>query len=79
MVLFWPALELIWVAYGFGDASVEGFGGKSQPIAQLLRSASDFGVLNHLRRHQINVDYKICEIMLKKKIMQGGSLVVNFG
>ena len=33
MVLLRPVLAPIWVAYGVGDASDEGFGGKSQPIA----------------------------------------------
>ena len=36
-MLLRPVLALIWVAYGFGYTSDEFFGGKSQPIAQLLR------------------------------------------
>ena len=36
MVLLRPVLAPIWVTYGFGDASTEGFGGKYQPIAQIL-------------------------------------------
>ena len=37
MFLLWPVLAPIWVAYGFWDASAEGFCGKYQPISQLLR------------------------------------------
>ena len=79
MVLLQPVLAPIWVAYGFGDASSEGFGDKSQPIPQLLRFTLDFDVLNHLIRHLKNLNYIICEIMLKKNIRQGCSLVMKFG
>ena len=41
--------------------------------------ASDFGVLNHLRIHRMNVNSTICAIMVNKKLSQGGSLVMNFG
>ena len=36
-MLYQPVLAPIWVAYGFGYASDEGFGGKSQPITQPIR------------------------------------------
>ena len=42
MVLLRPVLALIWVAYGFGDASAEGFDVKSQPIDQLRRIRIEF-------------------------------------
>ena len=42
MVLLQPVPEPIWVAYGFGDSFAEGFGGKSQPIVQILRICIGF-------------------------------------
>ena len=42
MMLLRPVIAPIWVAYDFGDASDEGFGGKSQPIAQILRIRTGF-------------------------------------
>ena len=48
------------------------------PLINWCVFASDFGVLNHLRRHQINVNSTICAIMLNKKMRQVGSLVMKF-
>ena len=42
MVLLWPVLAPIWVTYGFGDSSAQGFGGKYQPITQLIRICIGF-------------------------------------
>ena len=49
------------------------------PMLNFCLFASDFGVINDLRRLQINMVSTICAIILKKKLKQGGSLVMKFG
>ena len=48
------------------------------PLLNFCAYASDFGVLNHLKRCLTNVNSKICEIMLNTKQRQGGSMVMKF-
>ena len=49
------------------------------PLLNFCVFASDFGVLNHMRRHQMNLNSTICAVMLKKNLRQEGSLVMKFG
>ena len=61
MVLLRPIIAPIWFTYGFVDASDEGFFGKSQPIAQLLRIGIGFCCTESSKKtshkHELN---KLC-------------------
>ena len=58
---------------------LKGWVENTNPLLKLYIYASDFGVLNHLKRRTINANFTICTIILNKKQRQGGSPVMEFG